>query len=76
MFLFPQGDVNEGHARKKELRGQRHGSLKQQAPLQQDMQLRMAELILGVFPIPLSSASEAPFQGYFLTCPCCLLWLP
>lgn len=74
-FLFPQEDVNEGHARKKELCGQWHGSLEQQALLQQDLQLQMAEWIRGVFPIPLSSASEAPFQEYFLTSPCCLLGL-
>lgn len=70
-FLFPQEDVNEGHARKKELCGQRHGSLKQQAPLQQDLQLRMAELIRGVFPIPQKPLSKNTFSPVHVV----FLWL-
>lgn len=32
-FVFPQEDVSEGHSREKDSHGQRHGSLKPQAPL-------------------------------------------
>lgn len=36
------------------------------------MQLRMAELVPEIFPVPLSSASEAQFIEHFLECPCSL----
>lgn len=59
-FLFPQKDVSEGRSRKKEVHGQRHGSLKQQAPLLASHAAPNAEWTLELFPVPLSSASEAP----------------